>query len=37
MIRVTKPTKKQLAENAAKMKAVRAKLKELNNLTKHHE
>jgi hypothetical protein len=29
MIKVTKPTKKQLAENAAKMKAAQAKLKEL--------
>lgn len=29
MIKVTKPTKKQLKENAAKMKAAAEKLKEL--------
>ena len=29
MIKVSKPTKKQLAENAVKMKAAQSKLKEL--------
>lgn len=29
MIKVTKPTKKQLAENAEKMKAASAKMKEI--------
>jgi hypothetical protein len=37
MIKVSKPTKEQLAINAKRMKAMAAKLKEAINLTNHHE
>lgn len=37
MIKVSKPTKKQLAENAAKMKAAAEKFKKASNLTNRHE
>jgi hypothetical protein len=37
MIKVSKPTKEQLAANAKKMKAAAEKLKERINLTNRHE